>query len=181
MLDSPQNNQKLVLGAFWAPAWTPKSQKNSKKGGSGTPLVETSKKTPVFIDFWSGPPLENGAPVQAGARFSRNHRVRKKLPKGTLLTSFFEAFRYQKRQKVDLGATLKLTEKMVSPFWAKVRKLPLNGAEYLVLFLFFFRPLSHLGPKWAPRAPPDPPGGGFEEVLASFFLVFNTFSAKKKS
>ena len=73
------------------------------------PWAETSQKNTLFGRFWAGSILENGAPVQAGARFSRNHSVQKNLQKGTLLTSFLEAFRYQNPQQVDFGTTLKFT------------------------------------------------------------------------
>ena len=73
----PQIPPKSVFSSFLASDWDPKVPTKHKKGGSGMPWAETSQKNTLFDRFWAGSILENGAPVQAGARFSRNHSVQK--------------------------------------------------------------------------------------------------------
>ena len=70
------------------------------------PLADTSKKN-LVSRFCDTPLLENQAPVQAGARFSRNHSVQKKPKK----VPFLDAFGHQNPPKVDFGTTLKIPTK----------------------------------------------------------------------
>ena len=127
---------------------------------------DLAKNTPFRITFGWGRPLRMKLPCRREHVFQETSPCRKCFKKGFVLTSLFDAFGHQRPQKDDLGTTRKFIEKVISPFWAKVRKTPQKGRDLLVLVASIFRPFSHLGSRWGPKVPPDAPGGGFERIWA---------------
>ena len=112
----PPKRPKMCFWEIWGSGLASQITKNRKNVASKRPQRRPRKKHTISHHFWVGPALENEAPVEAGARFSRNRPLQKMSQKGSVLTSLFDAFGHQRPQKDDLGTTRKFVEKLVSPF-----------------------------------------------------------------